>query len=297
MSSKAVGISPWLMALRPKTLTAAWVPVMVATALVAAEGFQILWWISVCALASSLFIQIGTNFVNDALDFKKGADDHRRTGPKRVTQSGLLTHKQVMAAAGICFMTAIVLGIPLVLHGGWPIVAIGLVSVFCGYAYTGGPFPLAYKGLGDLFVVVFFGFVAVMGTFYLHTGFVARSSMIAGLQIGLLATVLIAVNNFRDSPLDKEVGKKTLVVRFGAEFAKVEILLLTFVPFLVGFYWLQNQFVMAGALPLFALPLAMLINRGVQNNSPGPVFNKFLAQSAGLHLLFGLLLAIGLALK
>jgi 1,4-dihydroxy-2-naphthoate polyprenyltransferase len=285
------------MALRPKTLTAAWVPVMVATSLVKAEGFQIIWWISVCALLSSLFIQIGTNFVNDALDFKKGADDHRRTGPKRVTQSGLLTHKQVMGAAGVCFLVAIFLGIPLVLQGGLPIVAIGLVSVFCGYAYTGGPYPLAYKGLGDLFVVVFFGLVAVLGTFYLHTGTVTDAGWITGLQIGLLATVLIAVNNFRDSPLDKEVGKKTLVVRFGAEFAKVEILLLTFVPFLVGFYWLKHNYVMAGSLPLFALPLAMLINRGVQTNQPGPIFNKFLAMGAALHLLFGILLTIGLALK
>jgi 1,4-dihydroxy-2-naphthoate polyprenyltransferase len=297
MSKNSSGISPWLMALRPKTLTAAWVPVMVATALVAAEGFQILWWISICALSSSLFIQIGTNFVNDALDFKKGADDHRRTGPKRVTQSGLLTHKQVMGAAGVCFLAAIILGVPLVLHGGWPIIVIGLLSVFCGYAYTGGPYPLAYKGLGDLFVIVFFGFVAVMGTFYLHTQTLTRGSLIAGLQVGLLATALIAVNNFRDSPLDKEVGKKTLVVRFGAEFAKVEILLLTFIPFLAGFYWLKNNYVMAGSLPLFALPLAMLINRGVQTNAPGPVFNKFLGQSAALHLLFGILLTIGLALK
>ena len=291
------GISPWILALRPKTLTAALVPVMVATALVAAEGFSIQWWISICAVLSALFIQIGTNFVNDALDFKKGADDHRRVGPKRVTQSGLLTHKQVMAAAGVSFLLATLLGVPLVIHGGWPIVVIGLVSLFFGYAYTGGPYPLAYKGLGDLFVVIFFGLVAVLGTFYLHAGTITRGGWIAGLQIGLLATALIAINNFRDAPTDREVGKKTLAVRFGAEFAKAEILLLTFVPFLLGFHWLNHQSVMAGSLPLFALPLAMVINRGVQANQPGPVFNKFLAQSAGLHLLFGILLTIGLALK
>lgn len=288
---------PWFLALRPKTLTAAIVPVMVATALVFAEGFAIKWWVSVFAVLSSIFIQIGTNFINDGLDFKKGADDHRRVGPKRVTQSGLLTYKQVMLAGYVCFAIAAALGVPLVMEGGWVIVAIGLVSLFCGYAYTGGPYPLAYKGLGDLFVILFFGIVAVAGTFYLHALTITPGVWIAGLQIGLLATVLIAVNNFRDAPTDKEVGKLTLAVRLGPEFSKIEILLASFVPFLLNFYWLQNGHSIAGSLPLFALPIAMYLNRGVQTNKPGPIFNRYLAMSAGLHLIFGILLTIGLSLK
>jgi 1,4-dihydroxy-2-naphthoate octaprenyltransferase len=288
---------PWLMALRPKTLTAALVPVMVATALAAAEGFEIKWWVSVCAVLSALFIQFGTNLINDALDFKKGADDARRVGPKRVTQSGLLSLRQVLTGGAVCFAIAALFGVPLVFEGGWPIVGIGLLSLFCGYTYTGGPYPLAYKGLGDLFVIIFFGLVAVLGTFYLHAGTITKSGFIAGLQVGLLATVLIAVNNFRDAPIDKEAGKLTLAVRFGYDFARAEIMLLSFVPFLMGMYWIQNGATMAGSLPLILLPLAALIYQGVKKNNPGPVFNKFLAQSAGLHLFFGILLTVGLALK
>lgn len=290
-------VFPWFLALRPRTLTTAVVPVMVATALADAEGYAIKWWVSIFAVLSALFIQVGTNLINDALDFKKGADDERRVGPKRVTQSGLLSEKQVLFGGAVAFAIAAAFGAPLVLEGGWPIVAIGLVSLFCGYIYTGGPFPLAYRGLGDVFVLLFFGFVAVLGTFYLHAGTITPSGWIAGLQVGLLATVLIAINNFRDSPTDKDAGKLTLAVRFGPLFAQTEILLLTFVPFLVGLYWLRNGAQMAGTLPLLLLPIALLINQGVQKHPPGIVYNKFLAQSAGLHLLFGILLTIGLALK
>ncbi len=286
--------TPWFLALRPKTLTAAVVPVMAATALVAADGHDVMWWISAFAVLSALFIQIGTNLVNDALDFKNGADNARRVGPKRVTQSGLLTPRQVMLGALICFIVALSLGIPLVMQGGWPIVCVGLISLFCGYAYTGGPYPLAYRGLGDLFVIIFFGLVATLGTYYLHTGFVTLSGLIAGLQIGLLATVLIAINNLRDATTDKEVGKKTLAVRFGEDFARAEILLLSFSPFLIGFYWLKHDALMAGTLPLLLLPLALLINKGVQTQSPGAGYNKFLAQGAALHLFFGVLLTVGL---
>lgn len=296
-SSEPSKVLPWVLALRPQTLTAALVPVMVATALVMAEGFAIKWWVTFFAFASAVFIQIGTNLINDALDFRKGADDARRVGPKRVTQSGMLTERQVLIGGAIAFALAMAFGLPLVYEGGWPIIAIGLLSLICGYIYTGGPYPLAYKGLGDLFVIIFFGFVAVLGTFYLHTGTLTKAGWIAGFQVGLLATVLIAINNFRDSPTDRHAGKLTLAVRFGPTFARSEILLLTFGPFLAGFYWLENGAVMAGALPLFCLPIALLINQGVQKNEPGAVYNKFLAQGAGLHLLFGILLTIGLAQK
>lgn len=292
-----LGWKSWVMALRPKTMTAALVPVVVATAVVHGEGRPVLWWISLCALFSSIFIQIGTNFVNDAIDFKKGADTEKRIGPQRVTQSGLLSYKQVMGGGFLCFAIAMALGIPLVVQGGWPIVVVGLVSLFLGYGYTGGPFPLAYKGLGDLFVILFFGLIAVMGTFYLHTGEVTLGSAISGLQIGMLATVLIAVNNLRDAPQDALVNKKTLAVRFGVPFARVEILLLAMIPFLLGIYWVLQGAYIAAVLPLITLPLARKLIRGVFAHEPSPIFNKFLGMSAGLHLLFGALLALGLWLR
>lgn len=286
-------LRPWLMATRPKTLTAALVPIVVATALVKADGREVLWWISVCALVSSFFIQIGTNLVNDAIDFVKGADTAERIGPQRVTQSGLLSQKTVMTAGFVCLGFAVGFGVPLVAHGGWPIVAIGLVSIFLAYAYTGGPFPLAYKGLGDLFVILFFGLVAVMGTYYLHTGTVTRMSALAGLQVGFLATVLIAINNLRDAPQDAKVGKKTLAVRFGPTFAKVEIGLLSIAPFVMGFAWYESNFA-AALLPFASFPLARRLITGVARSEPGPIFNRYLAMAAALHLVFGILLATGL---
>ncbi len=294
-SSLGLGaIRPWIMALRPKTLSAAVVPVIVGSALVKHEGLPVLWWVSVCALMASVFIQIGTNLVNDAIDFKKGADTANRIGPQRVTQSGLLTYKQVMIGAGLCFAIAFAFGIPLVIQGGWPIVVIGLASLVLGYAYTGGPFPLAYLGLGDLFVILFFGLIAVGGTFFLHTHALTVSALVAGLQVGCLATVLIAINNFRDSPEDGKVGKRTLAVRFGPQFARLEILILTAVPFLLGTYWARFGPLNAGLLPILGVPLARRILTGVFKNDPSPLYNKFLAMAGALQLIFGMGLALGL---
>lgn len=287
-------LMPWILALRPKTLSAAVVPVMVATALVRYEGHSILWWVSICALLAALFIQIGTNLVNDAIDFKKGADTEERIGPRRVTQSGLLSHKQVMIGAGVCFALALAFGVPLVARGSWPIVAIGLVSVALGYAYTGGPFPLAYLGLGDFFVILFFGLVAVGGTFFLHTHTLSVSALVAGLQVGLLATVLIAVNNLRDAPQDAKVGKRTLAVRFGLNFARAEIAFLTVTPFLLGAYWAQHGPLNGGILPILGVPLARRLLYGVFKNDPSPVYNKFLAMAGALQLIFGFALAFAL---
>jgi 1,4-dihydroxy-2-naphthoate octaprenyltransferase len=291
------GLKTWVMAVRPKTLTAALVPVLVATALVKAENFQVQAWISICAVISALFIQIGTNFINDAIDFKKGADDANRVGPKRVTQSGLLHERHVMMAGLFCFVLATAFGVPLVVQGGWPIVFIGVLSLFCGYVYTGGPYPLAYRGLGDVFVIVFFGFVAVLGTFFLHAQTLTPATWVAGAQIGMLATVLIAVNNLRDAPLDVKVHKRTLAVRLGAKYARLEIALLALLPFAFGFYWFQHAALWAAVLPLLALPLAFKVIRGVYTHEPSAVYNQFLAKSAALHLVFGILLTVGLVLR
>ena len=284
------------MALRPKTLSAAVVPVWVASALVVTQGLSPKLWVSVLATMSSIFIQIGTNFVNDALDFKKGADTSTRLGPKRVTQSGLLSARQVITGAALCFVVAALLGLPLVIEGGWPIIAIGITSILMGYAYTGGPYPLAYRGLGDLFVILFFGLVAVGGTYFLHTGTYHSDAFVAGLQVGFLATVLIAVNNLRDAPEDAKVKKRTLAVRFGISFARFEILSLVLLAFALGIHWELREQRWAALMPLVALPLATKIVRDVYRHAPSPIYNQFLAKSGALHLLFGILISIGFLL-
>lgn len=289
-----IAIKPWFLALRPKTLTAAVVPIIVASALIISESFHFKAYLSICALLSAIFIQIGTNLVNDAIDFKKGADDENRIGPKRVTQSGLLSSKQVMLGAYISFGIASILGLPLVIQGGWFILLIGLFSLFFAYAYTGGPFPLAYVGLGDLFVLIFFGIIAVGGTFYLHAQTWTLGAWIAGIQVGLLSCVLIAINNFRDAHLDVKVDKKTLAVRFGPRFARFEIALLSLVPYVLGFYWIIEARTAACLLPLFCFPLTRNLINSIYNNEPGPIYNQYLAKSALIHLLFGVLLSIGL---
>jgi 1,4-dihydroxy-2-naphthoate octaprenyltransferase len=286
-------IKNWLMAFRPKTLTACLIPIVVATALVKALHLPIDTEVVILALLASFFIQIGTNLVNDAVDFKKGADTEKRIGPQRVTQSGLFTYKQVMIAAGVCFSLAIACGIPLVLKGGTAILVIGIFSVLMGYAYTMGPVPLAYFGLGDLFVILFFGLIAVMGVFYLHTQEWTFQSFWLGLQIGFHATVLIAINNLRDSDQDRLVNKRTMAVRMGKSFARYEIAFLCLAPFLMNSYWWTLDFKAASVLPLLTLPLALLVIKNIFQTEPSSVYNKYLGQSALLHLMFGLLLSLG----
>lgn len=282
-----------ILAFRPKTLTAALVPCVAATALVSSLGYSIDWQVFWLALLASFFIQIGTNLVNDAVDFKKGADTEKRIGPQRITQAGILSPNQVMALASLFFFCAILCGIPLVIKGGLQIVIIGILSVLMGYSYTAGPFPLAYLGLGDLFVILFFGLIAVSGMTYLHTGVWLKESLVLGLQIGLHATVLIAINNLRDHVGDSQVSKKTLAVRFGPNFVRFEILLLTTIPFALNAYWMQRRWTWPWILTLPLIGLVILINKNIRRNEPGPIYNQFLGQSAALHLLFGLLLSLG----
>lgn len=285
-----------LLAFRPKTLTAALVPCLAGTALVKAIGLSWDGWILFYALAASFFIQIGTNLVNDAVDFKKGADTEKRIGPQRITQAGILTANQVMALGSLCFLLAILCGIPLVLQGGWVIVAIGVASVLMGYSYTAGPFPLAYLGLGDLFVILFFGLLAVMGMVYLNVREWMQEAFVLGLQIGFHCTVLIAINNLRDRTGDILVNKKTLAVRFGVKFSRMEIAFLIFAPFVMNLYWWFEGYKIAALVPLLALPVAAKLCKNVFTTEPSSVYNKFLGQAAGLHLMFGLLIALGFAI-
>ncbi len=290
----------WFLAARPKTLSASFAPILVGTGL----GYSLTvprswdrWWISALALASSLFIQIATNLVNDAQDFKRGADTAERQGPVRVTAQGWIRPETVMAAAVFCFLLSIFLGIPLVVEGGMPIVWVGLISCLAGYAYTGGPFPLAYLGLGEVFVILFFGFVAVGGISFLwNDGIFPSEALIAGLQVGLLSTVLIAINNLRDIPGDRKAGKKTLAARWGEGFARREIAVLLLSPFAMGSFWVFENRNWAAYLPLLVLPIAVKLVALAIRTPIGPELNLLLARSAALQMLFAILLGLGLAL-
>lgn len=287
----------WLLAIRPKTLTAALVPVGVAAALSYKNESNFPLWISLCALIAALAIQIATNLLNDAIDFKKGSDREDRIGPVRVTQSGLIEHKKVLQVGLVFLFVALVFGLPLAIHGGLPILIVGICSLFLAYSYTGGPFPLAYLGLGDVFVFIFFGLIAVCGIYFLHYGQISTEAVVAGSQIGLLATVLIAINNLRDVNQDRQSNKKTWAVRFGEKFVKIEIYFLILFSFLLLGFWFQMGRYWAALLPLFTLPVALVLIRAIHKNQPSPKYNGFLAQSALLHLLFGLLLSIGFLIE
>jgi 1,4-dihydroxy-2-naphthoate octaprenyltransferase len=278
----------WLLAARPKTLSAAIVPVLIGSALAAHEPAAITWWVFWCALIGALLIQIATNLINDAIDYRKGTDTAERLGPTRVTQAGLLTPERVMTAAWLCLAGAALCGIPLLLRGGWPMLVIGVTSIVMAYAYTGGPFPLAYKGLGEVFVILFFGLIAVGGTFYAHSLQYTRAAFLAGLAAGCLAAVLIVVNNLRDVEGDRRSDKRTTAVRFGETFARLEIAVFALVPFVAV--------ALIGRAPLLltliALPLALaVIVRAWRNR--GAALNGVLAMAGGLQWLFGILFVAG----
>jgi len=212
----------WVSAARPRTLGAAFAPVFVGACLAYADGVLDLAVVAAC-LAGAVSIQIGTNFANDYFDFVKGADTEVRVGPVRATAAGWVTPSQMRLATALAFLSLLPSAVVLVAAAGWPLVVIGLISVVCGVAYTGGPYPLAYLGLGDVFVLGFFGPVAVGGTYYAQSLVVTPEVLVAGLVPGLIATALLAVNNLRDVHTDRGANKRTLAVRFGETFAKLEI--------------------------------------------------------------------------
>jgi 1,4-dihydroxy-2-naphthoate octaprenyltransferase len=210
----------WIEAARPKTLGAAIAPVLIGAALANAEHkFHAASVIA--ALLSAIGIQIGTNFCNDYCDFKKGADKER-IGPVRATQAGLVTPQAMKLATVLAFGFAVLCSVYLIARGGWPVVAIGVASILAGVIYTAGPKPLAYVGLGDLFVLIFFGPVAVAGTYFVQTLEFSRSAAIAGIGPGLIAVAILVVNNLRDMEGDAKVGKRTLAVRLGATFSRAQ---------------------------------------------------------------------------
>ena len=297
MNSFNSRIFVWLLASRPKTLTVSIVPVMVGSCVAYAETGAIAWFPLLVAMLAAMLIQIGTNLHNDVSDFERGADNAERVGPARATASGWLAPVAVRRAAFACFGLAVLLGIYLVWHGGWPIFLLGLCSVAAGLAYTGGPRPIAYSALGELFVWLFFGLGAVMGSYYLQTLRLDWAAFVAASMVGLFAAAVIVVNNYRDLDSDRKIGKNTLAVRIGRGASQAEYALLLFAPYLL--LPLLANLSHSGwgvGLPLLSLPLALSLWQRFRREQPGPVFNRILAQTAQLQLGFGILLSIGILL-
>lgn len=252
------------------------------------------WPSALAALVGAVLIQIGTNFANDYFDFKKGADQHQRLGPTRMTQAGLIKPDSMRTAAIIFFSLALLVGIYLVWRGGWPIAVIGLLSILFGIMYTGGPYPLGYHGLGEIFVLVFFGPVAVGGTYYVQALDINSIVLLAGLSPGLFSVAILTVNNLRDVESDKLTGKKTLAVRFGKTFARVQYLASIAVATLLPiFFCLTTHRHFFSLISLLVLPAAIPAIKTVFGKTDGSALNNVLSMTGKLLLLYSIIFSIG----
>ena len=285
----------WLLAARPKTLPAAISPVILGCALAYHDG-SFYFFIFAMTLLAAVLIQVGANFANDVFDFQKGSDREDRLGPTRATQSGLISPEKMKKAIWQTFTMAICVGFYLAFIGGWPIVIIGLASIAAGIAYTGGPYPLGYHGYGDVFVFIFFGIIAVPGTYYLQSGTINAMSIWMGGIMGMLSTAILVVNNLRDAETDKLSGKKTLAVRFGTKFSKIQYSILMLVPFMIPLVvsWItKNE--LSFLIIICALPIALHLIRQVFVLT-GRDLNPVLSQTACFLFIFTLILSAELIL-
>ena len=287
-----MNILSWIYAARPKTLVASIVPVISGTLIIPnSDIFKL--DIFLFTIIAAMIIQIVTNYINDLYDFLKGADKDR-IGPMRMIQSGILSQIEIKKAIGILIILGISCGIPLAIQGGWPIVIIGISSFLFAYLYTAGPFPLAYNGLGDLFVFIYFGIIAVGGTYYLQTGFVNQKAIYLGMAIGANNIILLAINNLRDYQTDKKSDKKTLIVLFGKQFGKIEIMSMLFLSY-ISFFLLSaelNNYNLFYSI-LLSIPLALNISYDAYHLS-GEKLNKTLPKIASFLILQCILLGIGI---
>jgi 1,4-dihydroxy-2-naphthoate polyprenyltransferase len=285
----------WMLAARVRTLPAAAAPVVVGTGTAIGTG-NFAFLPAMAALVGALLLQIGANFANDLFDFLRGADTAERVGPVRVTQAGLLTPRQVRAGMWTVFAVAALIGVYLIRVGGWPVVLIGLAAILAAIAYTGGPFPLGYHGLGEVFVFLFFGLAAVGGTYYVQAGTMRAAAWWASVPMGLLAVAIIVVNNLRDIATDRAAGKQTLAVRFGERGTEAEYLALVAVAYLAPVaMWATRAASAWVLLALLSLPLVPPLFRRLRRER-GRALNGVLAGTARLELVYGLLFALGLAL-
>lgn len=284
----------WLLASRPATLPAAAVPVFVGAGAAINEGATLRPLVFAVTLMCALLIQIGTNFANDYSDFHRGADHEGRLGPVRVTQSGLISQKSVRSGIVAAFGAAALLGLWLAWTGGWPIIVIGALSIVAGLAYTGGPFPFGYYGLGDVFVFIFFGLIAVTGTAFLQIGSWSQLPLILSVPVGLLVTNILVVNNLRDLPTDLAANKRTLAVRLGDHSTRIQYVLFVVVSYMVPLVLaatdVSRRWLM---LTWLTAPLAFGLSKTVMGGLSGRDLNPILKRTGMLLLLFGILLAAG----
>ncbi len=289
--------SLWI-ASRPKTLIVSIAPVLLGLALSLNKEVFSSTLVAILTLVASIFIQLGTNYINDLYDYLSGADDENRLGPIRVVQAGLLSQNQIKKAALFSFGIALLIGIYLVYIGGIPILFIGSFALISGYCYTGGPYPLGYNGLGDIFVFIFYGLIAVPGTYYLQSGIVDLDSIIIGSSIGFIAVAILCVNNIRDVDTDKKVGKKTLAVRFGSSFVTVLYNCMIIFPYLcVLILLIKNNLYLNLDLCLvfLSIPMAAKLIIDIHRKS-GSNLNLVLYRTSSFMRLFFILLLIGIYL-
>ena len=292
----------WWLAIRPRTLPAAVGPVLVGVGLAVGDGaFKPL--PALAALAGALLLQIASNLANDYYDFVKGYDQPDRQGPMRVALSGLISLRELRLGLILVLLVTAIIGLYLISVGGWPILAVGAAAIIASVAYSGGPFPLSANGLGDLFVFIFFGLAAVVGTYYVQALTVTPLVWLAALPPGLLITAILVVNNLRDIDSDARVCKRTLAVRLGRAGTRWEYTLLQAGAYAVPLALLLTAPALGAfspadllvMLPWLTLPMAMRLRRMVYTAADGPTMNQALAGTARLSLLFGLLFAVGLA--
>lgn len=285
-------LTRWWLALRPKTLSISLTPVMVGVSLAWAETGQFHGVIALATLTTVLLIQIATNLHNDAKDFERGADSPERIGPARASAKGWLSPEQVKRAAALCFITAFCIGLYLSWVGGWEIFALGMLALITGWAYTGGPRPIAYGASGELFVLLFFGVVAVGGSYYLQTLTLSTGTLLTGTAVGLPAAAVLLINNYRDLEQDQHAGRRTLVQRLGRARTRPLYGILVFLPFALPFA--LTHLGPGPWLTIVAFPGAVWLVRRFLVEPVGPGLNRLLGLTALLQLAFGLLLAIGL---
>jgi 1,4-dihydroxy-2-naphthoate octaprenyltransferase len=281
------------MAARPRTLPAAVAPVLVGTSLAIHVGrFHPLAFVA--ALLGAMLIQIGTNLSNDYSDARRGADAEDRLGPVRVTAGGLVPPRQVLVATYTTFALAVLCGVYLIAVAGWLLLAIGAASILAGVLYTGGPKPYGYEGLGELFVFLFFGIVAVSGSYYVQRRALPWEAFVLAVPVGLLIAAILVVNNIRDIESDRRAGKRTLAVRLGRQRTRLLFIAMLIVAFASGLIcWVAGPLSPWLALTLLAVPLAVVVARTVWSHSDGPSLNAALAQSGILALFYCLALSAG----
>ncbi|MGI8863509.1 MAG: 1,4-dihydroxy-2-naphthoate polyprenyltransferase [Solirubrobacteraceae bacterium] len=302
MSTRAAISSPsgariWMMAARPRTLPAAIAPVLVGTSLAGfAHVFHPLRFLA--ALLGAIFIQVGTNLSNDYSDARRGADTEDRLGPVRVTAGGLVPPRQVLIATGVSFGVAVLAGIYLIVVAGWLLLLVGAASILAGVLYTGGPRPYGYEGLGEIFVFLFFGIVAVAGSYFVQTKHLHWEAFALAVPVGLLAAAILVVNNFRDIDTDRRAGKRTLAVRLGRERTRDLCAVIIYLAYvLVPVTWIFGPLKAWVLLPWLSLPGAAPLVRLVRNRTDGPSLNQALAQTGMLQLAFCMLLSAGVLLS